>query len=566
MPQIINTNISSLNAQRNLNTSQNALATSLQRLSSGLRINSAKDDAAGLGISERMTTQIRGLNQAARNSNDGISLAQTGEGALAEIASNLQRVRELAVQSANATNSASDRAALDAEVQQRIAEIDRVASQTSFNGLKLLDGTFGTANFQVGANVNETISVGITTSMKATAIGSFVNQAGTNTTGNDMTAVAGTNGTATISNNFNKTTAGANTYAASPTGVYGGVSSTAFNGSNFSLNGTNINNSANYVGTAAPTYQSSDSAYAKAAAINASGIAGVTASANTTLTFGTNGGTAGTNEFLSFYAAGAITTAGQGAVTYALSINGQAVINFSSSATTLGANVGAGTGLSIDSAVASINAYQSTTGVVASKTSAGNLQLVAADGRNINISEAISGMDGGTTTAGDYARITTVFSDLTQTAAAAASVTQAQTARGQVTLQSSAGITLGGTQTTAGFASTATLLAASSNLDAVDVLNVTNANNAILSIDAALTSVTSFRATFGSVQNRFETVITSLTTTAENLTASRSRIQDADFAAETAALTRAQILQQAGVAMLAQANALPNNVLTLLQR
>ena len=171
MPQVINTNVASLNAQRNLNTSQSALATSLQRLSSGLRINSAKDDAAGLAISDRFTTQIRGLNQATRNANDGISLAQTGEGALAEITSNLQRIRELAVQSANATNSASDRAALDLEVQQRIAEIDRTATQTSFNGQKIIDGTFGNAAFQVGANVGETISVGLSTSMRSTAIG-----------------------------------------------------------------------------------------------------------------------------------------------------------------------------------------------------------------------------------------------------------------------------------------------------------------------------------------------------------------------------------------------------------
>ena len=157
MPQVINTNISSLTAQRNLDTSQSSLATSLQRLSSGLRINSAKDDAAGLAITDRFTTQIRGLNQAARNANDGVSLAQTGEGALAEITNNLQRIRELAVQSANATNNASDRAALDLEVQQRLAEIDRVSSTTSFNGTKILDGTFGTAAFQVGANVGETI-------------------------------------------------------------------------------------------------------------------------------------------------------------------------------------------------------------------------------------------------------------------------------------------------------------------------------------------------------------------------------------------------------------------------
>jgi len=171
MAQVINTNIASLNAQRNLNTSQTALATSLQRLSSGLRINSAKDDAAGLAISERFTTQIRGLNQAVRNANDGISLAQTGEGALAEMTNNLQRIRELAVQSSNATNSTTDRAALDLEVKQRLAEIDRTANQTSFNGRKILDGSFGNAAFQIGANVGETISVGLTTSMRQSAIG-----------------------------------------------------------------------------------------------------------------------------------------------------------------------------------------------------------------------------------------------------------------------------------------------------------------------------------------------------------------------------------------------------------
>ncbi|MES2624426.1 MAG: flagellin, partial [Pseudomonadota bacterium] len=159
MPQVINTNIASLNAQRNLNKSQGALNTSLQRLSSGMRINSAKDDAAGLAISERFTAQIRGLNQAVRNANDGISLAQTAEGALGEVTNNLQRVRELAVQSANATNSNSDRAAMQQEVSQLISEIDRVAGQTNFNGVKLLDGSFSAQSFQVGANVGETIAI-----------------------------------------------------------------------------------------------------------------------------------------------------------------------------------------------------------------------------------------------------------------------------------------------------------------------------------------------------------------------------------------------------------------------
>src|SRR6187401_1252179 len=211
MALVINTNVMSLNAQRNLSTSGNKLATALQRLSSGLRINSAKDDAAGLAISDRMTTQISGLNQAARNANDGISLAQTTEGALQEVTNNLQRIRELAVQSANATNSTSDRNALDQEVQQRIAEIDRIASQTSFNGRKVLDGSFGGATFQVGANVGETISLALTSSVKATAIG----QTATSTGSVDLSTLFTTTGAATpttgVSTDISAALAGAGT-------------------------------------------------------------------------------------------------------------------------------------------------------------------------------------------------------------------------------------------------------------------------------------------------------------------------------------------------------------------
>ncbi|MBV6388952.1 MAG: Flagellin [Nitrosomonas europaea] len=186
MPQVINTNIASLNAQRNLNVSQNSLSTALQRLSSGLRINSAKDDAAGLAISERMTSQIRGMNQAARNANDGISLAQTAEGALVEIGNNLQRIRELAVQSANATNSEGDREALQKEVTQLIDEIQRVGEQTSFNGTKLLDGNFASQIFQVGANKDETIE--FTDIVDTTASGLGVD--GVDISGADGTAAA----------------------------------------------------------------------------------------------------------------------------------------------------------------------------------------------------------------------------------------------------------------------------------------------------------------------------------------------------------------------------------------
>lgn len=528
MPQVINTNVMSLNAQRNLSTSGGQLATALQRLSSGLRINSAKDDAAGLAIAERFTTQIRGLNQAARNANDGISLAQTGEGALAEITQNLQRIRELAVQAANSTNSASDRATLDQEVQQRLAEIQRVASQTSFNGQKILDGTFGTAAFQVGANVGETIAIGLSTSMQTDDIGAYVNEAGV-TSVTVAAGAAAASGTRTLTANA---------------AAYTGVSAAAFTGSNFTLNGTNVANSAGFVGSDAVS-QDATSAYAKAAAINASGVSGVNASANTTLSFAAAaGGAAGTSDFLDY-------TANTGStLTYTLSINGQAVLSATSD-------------VSIDAAIQNINAFQNDTGVVASKTTGGALQLVAADGRNIAISEAFSGTAG---TGGASNTLSTTFGSTTaavDTALTSAVAVSTETYRGQITLQSSSGITLGGTQATAGFATT--LLAASSNLTAQSVTTVTAANDAILAVDAALTSVSNLRSTLGAIQNRFESTITNLTTASENLTASRSRIQDADFAMETANLTRAQILQQAGTAILAQANAVPQNVLSLLR-
>ena len=542
MPQIINTNISSLNAQRNLNTSQNALATALQRLSSGLRINSAKDDAAGLGISERMTTQIRGLNQAARNANDGISLAQTGEGALGEIANNLQRIRELAVQSANATNSASDRAALDSEVQQRIAEINRVATQTSFNGQKILDGTFGTAAFQVGANVGETISVGLSTSMKTISIGQFVNSSSDVSTNSAGTITPG---------------AGIFSTAAYQTGVgtYTGVDATAINGStpsNVQINGVNIKASTDY---AIGGDTSGTSAYSKAAAINASGVAGVTASATNTKTF---------NDVVAdgvFARVGGETFADGESVLYSLTINSQAILTQTDITST---------DITIDAIVSAINTKQFDTGVVASKNDTNQLVLTAADGRNIQVAETVrfaDPSDAGTESAAFT--VQSAFSTVTVTDADAADntgnyTTGTATYRGQLTLSGSDTITINAGNAILGYSSGS--LATSSSLSAQSVTTVAKANNAILSVDAALTSVTNLRSTFGSIQNRFETVIANLSATAENLTASRSRIQDADFAAETAALTRAQILQQAGVAMLAQANALPNNVLTLLQR
>jgi flagellin len=382
MSQVINTNVSSLNAQRNLNASQASLATSLQRLSSGLRINSAKDDAAGLAISERFTAQINGLDQAARNANDGISLAQTAEGSLSTITDNLQRIRQLAVQSANATNSTTDRAALNTEVTQLKAEIDRTAGSASFNGVQLLDGSSPSFVFQVGAN----------------------------TTSND---------TITVSGLVNATTAGLGsvTSATTQSAAVTGLTTTAVNNGDITINGTSI---------------------------------------------------------------GALTAVGTSAQRAA-------------------------------QVVSAINAVSTTTGVNAYIDSTTN-KITLSSASNITVTTANAGTTG------------------------------------------------------SGFAASVTATAATTTgLTSLDVSSFSGAQLAINQVDSALAQVSSARATLGAVQNRFSSVVTNLQTTDENLSASRSRIQDADFAAETANLTKAQILQQAGTAILAQANSIPNNVLTLLK-
>jgi flagellin len=478
MPSVVNTNVLSLNAQRNLTRSQDTLATSLQRLSSGLRINSAKDDAAGLAIANRFTTQIRGLNQAARNANDGISLAQTAESALDELTNNLQRIRELAVQSANATNSASDRAALDQEVQQRIAEINRISSQTSFNGQKVLDGSFGSAAFQVGANVGETISVNLTTGVRADQIGQIATSTGTAVTANSLTD--------------------------------GGLTIAVGQGAAVSIG-------ASAAGTA--TTQTADSAWAKVNAINSAGVSGLTATATnaTTGTFSTIANAAATS-------------------TYNLTINGVAIYSGAD-------NLAAGASLTGADVVAQVNLFSGQTGVSAS-ISGTSLTLTAADGRNVVLAETV--------TQGAGATLTGTGIDAAQTG----------TLRGTIALSAAQNITLGGANADIGFAGTS-IAVDSTTLATVNVTSVANANTAIQRADASLTAVSSLRSQLGAIQNRFESVISGLQAVSENLTASRSRIQDADFAAETAALTKSQILQQAGVAVLAQANAVPQTVLSL---
>jgi flagellin len=377
MPSVINTNIASLNTQRNLGVSQASMNVSIQRLSTGLRINSAKDDAAGLAIAERMNSQVRGLTVAARNANDGVSLAQTAEGSLGKIGDMVQRMRELAVQSSNATNNSTDRAALQQEVSQLKSEIDRVAQSTNFNGTKLIDGSFTAAKFQVGANAGESITISSITNAQLAGMGS-VNRASTQ----NSTAITDLTATAL---------------------------------GDLTVNGTDIG-----VLSAAGTTQERTSQVVDA-------------------------------------------------------------INRVSTTTNVGAY------------------YDSTNNKIV-LTSSGNITLTGAAGAKTGFVAADSAT-----------------------------------------------------------------AAASANMASLDISSYGGAQLAIQQCDAALTQINGARAQLGAVQSRFENAVANIQIQSENIMSAKSRITDTDFAAETANMTRAQILQQAGNAMLSQANQLPQQVLSLLR-
>ncbi|MBC7682213.1 MAG: flagellin [Ferruginibacter sp.] len=413
MAATINTNINSLNAQRNLATNASSLATSMQRLSSGLRVNSAKDDAAGLAISERMSTQLRGLTVGARNANDGISLSQTAEGALGKVGDMLQRMRELAVQASNATNSKDDRKALQAEVSQLTDEVDRMAKQTSFNGTKILDGSFAGAVFQVGANSGDVVSLGGLTNASAKGLANVAYaQANENTSVNSL---------------------------ATNTGTMATLAST----------GLDIN------------------------------IAGGSA-ASATGGFSVN--------------VGALATANSG-----LERLGQVV--------------------------EAVNRKTADTGVTAylSKKDDGTYQI-------------------------------DLKSEKLDSAGAAS------------TLALGASFTVATTGLDAGLTSAAAATTESTGIDTLTITTQADAWVAIKKIDSAINQVNSARASLGALQSRFESAVSNISIQMENLAASKGRIVDADFAVETSNLSRTQILQQAGTAMVAQANKLPQGVLSLLQQ
>ena len=525
MAMVINTNVSSLTAQRNLAKTGLGLETAMARLSSGLRINSAKDDAAGLAISERMTAQVNGLNQARRNANDGISVAQTAEGALQTSGDILQRIRTLSVQSANDTNSSADRQALQAEVSQLISEFDRIATTTQFNGLNLLDGNFSKTQFQVGANANQTITFGIG-STKAVDMASF-----------------GVSGDVTASSTM--------------VGASAAVSDGSASNVNRFQTQDLVIKSKGMAGTV--NLQASMSADKIAASINAqqSNTGGVTARAET-------------YAFLTLS-----NSSGQMAMDF--NLNGVGIQAFSSNGST-----------DMDGLVTSINDRSGATGVVAQKVDVpgtGNagtyrVQLFAADGRDIKMTSvtAASGTGGATSSAlglqGAYdnnGTVTTVGSLASFSATGSVNGNRNSTVGGRVIIANDTAYTLTSTigGTTGGLfavGSTATIAGAKTGaLSTVDISTVLGSNKALGIIDAALSRVNNTRANLGALQNRFQMTIDNLQTTSDNLAASRSRIKDADFAEETATMSRWNVLQSAGTAMLAQANQGPQAAMQLLR-
>ena len=541
MALTVNTNVASLNTQRNLNSSSKGLDTSLQRLSTGLRINSAKDDAAGLQISNRLTSQIQGLAVAVRNSNDGISLAQTAEGALQQSTGILQRMRDLSLQSANGTNGASERAALQGEVSQLQQELNRIAETTSFGGRKILDGSFGSQSFQVGANAFETISVSIGAA-SASRIGASRFNASLAGAGTDATnAQSGIAALGVAGTDFADYTDAAIGYAASPANTDG-----------LTIKGK--------LGSASIALTDGSSARALATAVNkATDSTGVTANARTAVRLQqdadggfTNSETSGTISFTLYGANNAKESDG---------------VSISTTLTDW---------TDLSGLADAINKETGRTGISARVLNSGALEMVSERGDNIIISGYRATTDGADDVPAELQTLTfngdngiDDAQDASDTVDGAATLAgdgaDGAVAVGQVRFESADAFEVKNFETLDGGIQTASVFSTLESVSEVNVSSSIGAQNALGIISAAIANIDSQRAQLGAVQNRFENTISNLQNIGENASAARSRIRDTDFAAETSELTKNQILQQAGTAILAQANQLPQAVLSLLQ-
>jgi flagellin len=621
MALTINTNVPSLNAQRNLGKSQNDLSRSMQRLSSGLRINSAKDDAAGLAISDRMTSQIRGLNQAARNSNDGISLAQTAEGALQETTNILQRMRELAIQSANDTNSASDRASLQAEVNQLQQEMSRIASSTSFNGQNVLDGTLVNAQFQVGANANETISFSIPSAMasqlgnhtlestNATATSieaattAATDTADGNNVGEQILSIFGPESTAVSTVNINendsaKTIADAVNVKSTDTGVnaearttttLSGITSAGI--VSFKLAGTNTG-----TGEEIPVSAlvEADDLTALANAINdQAGNTGINATLSGDKTEIILTQADGYDIKISDYthssdtATDTLTVTGNTGNAIKLSDGTRAmgtISGISADGTVAFTLQGSGAAFNVSAAVTTtdltaladdINSETTNTGITATLSDDKLSIALTSNGTDIvidtytNSSVVVGDTMVVTNDAGIPTTLTEEGADGT-TFTESANILDSTVVGGKITFYSNGSFNVTSDadvvdgslfSTDAGDSNGSEL----QSIDDVDISTVEGASEAIRSIDGAIGQIDRMRGDLGALQNRFESTIANLQNVSENLSAARSRILDADIAQETSAMTKNNILQQAGVAILTQANQTPQLALQLLQ-
>ncbi|WP_286997747.1 MULTISPECIES: flagellin [Comamonas] len=605
MAMTINTNIVSLNAQRNLGLSGNSLSSSMQRLSSGLRVNSAKDDAAGLAIAERMNAQAKGLAVAARNANDGISLAQTAEGALGKMGDMLQRMRELAVQSSNATNSYNDRKALQAEVSQLRSEIDRVAKTTTFNGTKILDGSFAGGVFQVGAGAGDNITVGGITNAKASALSNVtygsnvtatvkassitnLDAIATNTlsirVGSDAAinlgpiaeASSGQERLGQVVSAINAKTADTGVTAFLVAGDVEGdytVELRSESGKGVSLNGFTEATTGVGRNTSVGLSSAMDTAYKNVvASIDAllakTGLASDNAAATaTTITV------AEVKAIVTAADAGALAFTGLADGTRDAAVSALQAVVTNNGRTTANADAatyadatewadGTESPALPAAAVAAIHA-----GLTAMKDALANAMPQQ---QTINLATvqtnftAVQNAAGGTAFDTALGDLNTSLSAAGMTAIAAPTLGATATAE-QLKAAKDLAVADANYQLESGFGIKTSQVTAHKGMDALDIGTQAGAWEALKSIDSAIDQVNSARADLGALQTRFEKSIENIDIMNENISAARGRIVDADFASETANLSRAQILQQAGTAMVAQANQLPQQVLSLLQ-
>ncbi|MFI8559080.1 flagellin [Pseudomonas putida] len=569
MALTVNTNITSLGVQKNLNKASDALGTSMSRLSSGLKINSAKDDAAGLQIANRLTSQVKGLAVAVKNANDGISIAQTAEGAMQASTDILQRMRELSLQSANGSNSDDDRASLQQEFTALSGELTRIANTTTFGGRNLLDGSFTNTSFQIGANANETISFGMK-DISATGLKGSYSEA--TTAGTEMKGLTATAlGTKLNVTQPNATVTGAATAALQTAGAGATAGTFTVNGNTVTLAGgekgaavaTAVQTALRTGGDSTATATWDETAGTITLSSSSDIVIAGADSANAGLTAATTTATAPATP-----GAALLTSAG------AITVNGSAV-------------TWDGTG-DIDAVLTDIAAVDG----IASATidSNGRISITSEDGNDVTLgntnggSLAQLGLTSGTTEAKTSADTSVTLNgvevkfasgstadDIVSAINSASTGVTASLSSGKLSLfadsditiaDGSAGTGLAALGLTAGTTTAVTMETSVSNLS---ISTAADSQIAIQALDAAIQSVDSQRAALGAVQNRFDSTVSNLESISENSTAARSRVQDADFAAETAELTKQQTLQQASTAILSQANQLPSSVLKLLQ-